>query len=234
MFPRLMEQRGPGVPIFAERHADGRFTVCCGWQNLQSAGKALGLRLSRIPQRVATVLAPLSVFFRSHPQGQHFRLLCWLLVSLLLCQGSATLKQLVRLLPSRLHYWSLLRLLRAGYWDAADLLAELARTVLATLPPPADGTLYLIADTTLRGKAGRKQPLAHRTRLNQHEPFVFGHSVLLVLAHWGRLRIPIGAVRARSQAEKPAEHPVAPSAAPVSAARLVPAGPRHCRRGLCQ
>ena len=194
MLPRLMEQRGPGVPIFAKRHADGRFTVCCGWQNLQSAGKALGMRLSRIPQRVATVLAPLSVFFRSHPQGQHFRLLCWLLVSLLLCQGSATLKQLVRLLPSRLHYWSLLRLLRAGYWDAADLLAELARTVLATLPPPADGTLYLIADTTLRGKAGRKQPLAHRTRLNQHEPFVFGHSVLLVLAHWGRLRIPIGAV----------------------------------------
>jgi len=150
--------------------------------------------LSRIPQRVSTVLAPLSAFFRSHPQGQHFRLLCWLLVSLLLCQGSATLKQLARSLPSRLHYWSLLRLLRAGYWDAADLLAEMARAVLATLPPPADGTLYLSADTTIRGKTGQKQPLAHYTRLNQQEPFVFGHSVLLVLAHWGRLRIPIGAV----------------------------------------
>jgi Transposase DDE domain len=162
--------------------------------NLQTAGKAFGMRLSRIPQRVATVLAPLSSSFRSCPQGQHFGLLCWLLVSLLLCQGSATLKQLVRLMPPRLQYWSVLRLLRAGYWEAADLLAEMARAVLATLPPPADGTLYLIADTTIRGKTGKKQPLAHHTRLNQHEPFVFGHSRLRVLAHWGRLRIPVGAV----------------------------------------
>jgi len=162
--------------------------------NLQTAGKAVSLCPSRIPQRVATVLARLSAAFRCCPQGRHFRLLCWLLVSLLLCQGPATLKQLARALPRRLHYWSLLRLLRAGYWDAADLLAELARAVLATLPPPADGTLYLIADTTLRSKTGKKQPLAHHTRLNQHEPFVFGHSVLLVLAHWGRLRIPVGAV----------------------------------------
>src|SRR5919202_3626789 len=149
---------------------------------------------TRIPRRVSTVLAPLSAFFRSHPQGKHFRLLCWLLVSLLLCHGSATLKQLVRLLPARLHYWSVLRLLRAGYWDAADLLAEMARAVLATLPPPADGTLYLLADTTLRGKTGKKQPLAHHTRLNQYEPFTFGHSVLLLLAHWGKLRVPVGAV----------------------------------------
>jgi len=162
--------------------------------NLQTAGKAFGMRRSRIPQRVATGLAPLSSSFRSCPQGQHFGLLCWLLVSLLLCQGSATLKQLVRFMPPRLQYGSVLRLRRAGYWEAADLLAEMARAVLATLPPPADGTLYLIADTTIRGKTGKKQPLAHHTRLNQHEPFVFGHSRLLVLAHWGRRRIPVGAV----------------------------------------
>jgi hypothetical protein len=149
---------------------------------------------SRIPQRVRTALAPLSAYFRACPQGQHFCLLGWLLTTLLLSQGAATLKQLVRLMPRRLHYWSVLRLLRAGYWDAADLLAELARAVLATLPPPADGTLYLIADTTIRGKTGPQQPLAHHTRLNQHEPFVFGHTLLLVLAHWGRVRIPVGAV----------------------------------------
>ena len=84
--------------------------------SLQTAGKAVSMCPSRIPQRVATVLAPLSAAFRSCPQGRHFRLLCWLLVSLLLCQGPATLKQLARALPRRLHYWSLLRLLRAGYW----------------------------------------------------------------------------------------------------------------------
>src|SRR3982750_1765276 len=132
-------------------------------------------------------LAPLSSAFRSCPQGQHFGLLCWLLVSLLLCQGSATLKQLVRFMPPRLQYWSGLRLLRAGYWEAADLLAEMARAVLATLPPPADGTLYLIADTTIRGKTGKKPPLAHHTRLNQHEAFVFGHSRRPGVGRGGRL-----------------------------------------------
>ena len=161
---------------------------------LQTAGKAVGMCPSRIPQRVRTALAPLSVYFRACPPGQHFCLLSWLLTTLLLSQGAATLKQLVRLMPQRLHYWSVLRLLRAGYWDAADLLVEMARAVLATLPPPADGTLYLIADTTIRGKTGPQQPLAHHTRLNQHERFVFGHTLLLVLAHWGRVRIPVGAV----------------------------------------
>ena len=149
---------------------------------------------SRIPQRVATALAPLSAPFRPCPQGQHFRILCWLLVALLLSQGSATLKQLTRLLPGRLHYWTVLRMVRAGYWSAAELIQRLAGTVLALLPPPADATLYLIADTTLIGRSGKKQPLAHYTRLNEWERFTFAHSVLLLVAHWGRLRIPVGAV----------------------------------------
>jgi hypothetical protein len=54
--------------------------------------------------------------------------------------------------------------------------------------------LYLIADTTLIGRSGKKQPLAHYTRLNEWERFTFAHSVLLLVAHWGRLRIPVGAV----------------------------------------
>src|SRR3982750_3040909 len=174
-------------------HADGAFRYAVVGI-LQTAGKAVSLCPSRIPQRVRTALAPWSAHFRSCPPGQHFCLLGWWLTTLLLSQGAATLQQLARLMPRRLHYWSLLRLLRAGYWDAADLLTEMARAVLATLPPPVDGQLYLIADTTIRGKTGKNPPLAHHPRLNQHEPFVFGHSRLLVLAHWGRRRIPVGAV----------------------------------------
>jgi Transposase DDE domain len=139
-------------------------------------------------------LAPLSAPFRRCPQGQHFRILCWLLVVLLLSQGSATLKQLTRMLPGRLHYWTVLRMVRAGYGNAAELIQRLAGTVLARLPPPADATLYLIADTTLMGRSGKKQPLAHYTRRNEWERFTFAHSVLLLVAHWGRLRIPVGAV----------------------------------------
>jgi hypothetical protein len=143
---------------------------------------------------VASTLAPLSPSFRSCPQGQHYRIFCWLLVALILAQGSATLKQLTRTLPRRLQYWTVLRMVRAGYWNASDLIQHLARSLLALLPPPVDGTLYLIADTTLVGRTGKKQPLAHYTRLNEHERFTFAHSMLLILAHWGRFRIPIGAV----------------------------------------
>jgi hypothetical protein len=117
--------------------------------------------LSRIPQRVASALAPLSSSFQSCPQGQHFRILCWLLVNLLLAHGSATLKQLTRCMPRCLQYWTVLRMVRAGYWDATALVGELARAVLALLPAPSDATLYLLVDTTIIGKTGQKQPLAH-------------------------------------------------------------------------
>jgi Transposase DDE domain len=150
--------------------------------------------LSRIPRRVASALAPLSSAFRACPQGQHFRIFCWLLVALILAQGSATLKQLTRTLPRCLQYWTVLRMVRAGYWHASDLIQMLASPLLALLPPPVDGTLYLIADTTLIGRTGKKQPLAHYTRLNEFERFTFAHSLLLVVAHWGRLRVPVGVV----------------------------------------
>jgi hypothetical protein len=90
---------------------------------------------------VASTLAPLSPSFRSCPQGQHYRIFCWLLVALILAQGSATLKQLTRTLPRRLQYWTVLRMVRAGYWNASDLIQHLARSLLALLPPPVDGTL---------------------------------------------------------------------------------------------
>ena len=149
--------------------------------------------LTRIPHRVSACLAPLSAHFKSCPQGQHFRILCWLLVTLLLCQGSAKLKQLTRLMPASLRYWTVLRMVRAGYWDIGVLIAELAAEVMHLLPPPADGILYLIGDTTIRGKTGTKQPLAHYTRMNQYQCFTFGLSLVLLVAQWGRVRVPVGA-----------------------------------------
>jgi hypothetical protein len=52
----------------------------------------------------------------------------------------------------------------------------------------------LLAGTTLMGRTGRKQPLAHDTRRNEFERFPFAHTRLLIVAHGGRLRIPVGAV----------------------------------------
>lgn len=97
-------------------------------------------------------------------------------------------------MPASLRYWTVLRMIGSRYWDPHLLVRELAGQVLASLPPPPDATLYLIADTTITDKTGDKQRLAHFTRKNQHQRFQFGISMLLLIAQWGRLRIPVDAV----------------------------------------
>jgi hypothetical protein len=148
------------------------------------------MRLQRIPQRVSNCLSPFSSHFTC-PQGQHFRVWTWLLTALLLTQGAAKLKTLTRLMPRRLGYWTVLRMVKAGYWDASALLDELAVAALLTLPPPTDRTLYLIGDKTTKEKTGKKMPLAHKTRMNEFAPYVFGVDLVLLLAQWGRFRIPV-------------------------------------------
>jgi hypothetical protein len=146
--------------------------------------------LTRIPQRVSVCLSPFSSHFNC-PQGQHYRVWCWLLVTLLLTQGAAKLTNLTRLMPRRLCYWTVLRMVKAGYWDSSQLLDEMAVAAVLTLPPPADRTIYLIGDKTTQKKTGKKMPLAHKTRLNEFAPYVFGLDLVLLIAQWGRFRIPV-------------------------------------------
>jgi hypothetical protein len=150
------------------------------------------VRLTRIPQCVSNRLAPLASSFLC-PQGHHFRIFCWLLVSLLVIEGGATLKALTRLMPRSLAYWTVLRMLRSGYWDATALVTELGTTTLRSLPPPADGVLHLTGDLTVVSKTGEQQPLARKTRLNEYAPYLFGQSLVLLIAQWGRFRIPVAA-----------------------------------------
>jgi hypothetical protein len=136
------------------------------------------MRLSRIPQRVSNALASVAVSFMC-PQGQHFRVFCWLLVTLIVSEGGATLKALTRRMPRALAYWTVLRMMRSGYWDAAFLVDELSTATLATLPPPADGVLHLTGDSTLTERTGEQQPLARKTRTNESAPYVFGQALVL-------------------------------------------------------
>jgi hypothetical protein len=150
------------------------------------------MRLSRIPQRVSNALAPLGASFTC-PQGQHFRVFCWLLVTLLVSEGGAKLKALTRLMPDSLAYWTVLRMMRSGYWDAAFLVDAMSEAVLAALPPPGDGVVHLTGDSTVTERAGEKQPLARKTRTNEYAPYVFGQALVLMIAQGGRYRVPVRA-----------------------------------------
>lgn len=147
------------------------------------------MRLRSIPQAVSNRLAPYRASFKC-TQAQHFNLWCWLLVSLII-STSGQIKALTRCMPHRLAYWTTLRMIRSQVWDEQALLELLVGDTLQTLPPPKDGLLHLIPDTTRKEKTGEKQPLAYTTKTGKFEPYLFGHSVLLLIAQWGGFRIPV-------------------------------------------
>jgi hypothetical protein len=84
-----------------------------------------------------------------------------------------------------------MRMIRSGQGDAAAVIEGMATTTLRTLPPPADGVLYLIGDSTLKDKRGYKHPLGHTTRHGEHDPYTFGFEMVLLIASWDRFRVPV-------------------------------------------
>jgi hypothetical protein len=71
---------------------------------------------------------------------------------LLLDSNKGTLKELSQLMPERIRYWALMRMVRSGYWDERLLVRDIGSDLLQTLPPAVDSTLHLIGDSTLKGK----------------------------------------------------------------------------------
>jgi hypothetical protein len=143
-----------------------------------------------IPRKVYHVLYPLKRHFCC-AQAQHFLVFCWLLMALIRDPGKGTLKGLKPYLPPTLKYWTTMRMIRSGQWQAEAVVCDLATATLRALPPPADRVLYLIGDSTVKEKRGRKHPLGHTTRHSEHEPYRFGFEVVLLIASWGRWRLPV-------------------------------------------
>jgi hypothetical protein len=115
----------------------------------------------------------------------------WLLVLHLVYGDRANLKELSPHGPPYLAYRHYRRLLCAAYWCTKTLLWWFADQAVQALPPPEDGLLYLVGDSTLKGKRGSKHPVAQKTRLSQHHPYVFGFRIVLLMAQWDTYRIPV-------------------------------------------
>ena len=145
---------------------------------------------TRIPSKVYQALYPLKKHFRC-AQARHFLVFCWLVMALIRDPGKGTLKGLQSYLPPTLKYWTTVRMIRSGQWDAEAVVCDMATATLRALPPPADGVLYLIGDSTLKDKRGRKHPLGHTTRHSEHDPYSFGFEMVLLIASWGRFRVPV-------------------------------------------
>jgi hypothetical protein len=145
------------------------------------------IRMTRVPEEVTRLLAPLKPYF----SYRHYLVFCWLLVAHLVCFGKATVQGLARYTPRHVAAWHLRRLLAAGRWPWARVLEWLVSETLAAFPPPRDGVLYLVVDSTLKGKRSKKNPLAKKGRLNEYAPFTFGLHVVILIAQWDVYRIPL-------------------------------------------
>ena len=143
--------------------------------------------LTCLPPRVSQALRVLKPCFRH----RHYLVFCWLLVLHMIYGERANLKALGRHGPRHLAYQHYRRLLCAAYWCTKTLLWWFAEQAMRALPPPADGLLYLVGDSTCKGKRGRKHPVAATTRLSRHHPYVFGFRIVLLMAQWGVYRIPV-------------------------------------------
>ena len=143
-----------------------------------------------IPSTIYQVLYPLKRHFRC-AQAQHFLVFCWLLMAWIRDPGKGTLKGLTSYLPPTLKDWTTIRMVRSGQWDAQAVLTDMATATLRSLPPPADGMLYLIGDSTWKDKRGRQHPLGHTTRHSAHDPYTFGFELVLLMASWDHVRVPI-------------------------------------------
>src|SRR6266850_3385278 len=77
--------------------------------------------LTCIPEKIYDFLFPFKGHFRCS-QARHFMLFCWLLIMLLVDTNKGTLKELSRLMPEKIKYWALMRMVRSGYWDEVALI----------------------------------------------------------------------------------------------------------------
>jgi hypothetical protein len=111
---------------------------------------------TRIPSKIYQVLYPFKRHFHC-AQAQHFLVCCWMVIALMRAPGKGTLKGLRPYLPAKLPYWTIVRMVRSGQWDAQAVITDLAAATLRSLPPPTDGVLYLIGDSTLKRKTSKKR-----------------------------------------------------------------------------
>jgi hypothetical protein len=138
------------------------------------------MALTCLPRRVSQCLRVLGPCVHH----RHPLVFSWLWVVPLLYGERANLKALARHGPQYLADQPDRRLRCAAYWCTKTLLWWVADQALPALPPPEDGVLSLVGDSTLQGKRGPKHPVAQKTRLSQHRPYVFGFRSVSLMAPW--------------------------------------------------
>jgi len=135
-----------------------------------------------------------TILFRGMPgiwKSRHRLILCWLVFMQALYPGRKTLEELAHWTPAQVTAWRFRRVLKAAYWDIHLLVEWWVQEALNTLPPPKDGTVYLVGDGSHKPKRGTQNPLAQKGRKSEPQPWFFGMRFVLLIANWDVYRLPV-------------------------------------------
>src|SRR6516162_1024472 len=136
-----------------------------------------------------------TMVFRGMPavwRGRHRLIFCWLIFMQAVSPGRKTLAEMARWTPATITAWRFGRVLKAAYWNVHLLVSWLAQDLVATLPAPANGIVYLFGDGSHADKRGTKNPAAQKGRISKHHPWFFGLRFVLLMAAWDGYRLPVG------------------------------------------
>ena len=125
-------------------------------------------------------------------RGRHRLILCWLVFLQAVHPGRHTLEEMARWTPAALTAWRLGRLRKATSWNVHLIVSWLAQDLVATLPAPTHGILYLFGDGSHAVKRGTKNPVAQKGRNSKHHPWFLGLRFCLLMAAWDGYRLPVG------------------------------------------
>ena len=109
----------------------------------------------------------ITAYFQGMPgvwKSHHRLTLCWLIFMQALYPGRKTLQEMTRWTPATITAWRFSRLLKATSWNVHLLVSWMAQDLIAALPPPTNGILYLIGDGSQADKRGAKNPVAQKGR----------------------------------------------------------------------
>jgi len=136
-----------------------------------------------------------TMVFRGMPtvwRGRHRLIFCWLISLQAVPPGRKTLAEMARWTPATMTAWRFGRVLKATSWNVHLLVRWWAQDLLATLPSPANGVLYLLGDGRHADKRGTKHPGAQKGRTSKHHPWFLGLRFVGLMAAWDDYRLPGG------------------------------------------
>src|SRR5687768_11770080 len=145
------------------------------------------LILTYLPAFITTVFQGMPGIWK----GPHRLMLCWLIVMQAIYPGRKTLHELARWSPRQITEWRFRRLLKASYWSVHLLIEWLAQDVMAQLPPPEDGIIYVIGDGSHKPKRSRDTSIAQKGRNSKHQDWFFGIRFALLMVAWDVYRLPV-------------------------------------------